>query len=392
MQTYNDTQDRETLFNEWMELLAEYSIRELTILEDRLPAISGLAKKFAQATKDDYIAGFWRSDMVRQLLWENAHTHEFTPLDEFLQSLNSDKSTGKSYICPSWSCIGQRHIYYGDTLRAQDDLSIRKGPLQIGFRSEVQFLEAWSLPEDQNLNPWGRITDAALRVESRFCKAGKVWRANSEFPNEYTATIGARGDFYTARCAFDWIVDDTQEFDPQCLIVLLLASAIGPPRGQRWDRNGFKDYKQYGSNETDSEISDVEASSSSVTDDDRSGQAYTCKDATNSQSDCDESHDETWDDDRKYRQGMQLGSSDDGHDRSLHYEAMEIDSSQSSSDIEDVESEGENDGLMDRNAWGLLLYPLPDGRYVRVGAFASYAQGGGLRVFDDCPSRIFDIV
>lgn len=54
----------------WYELVEEYSPRHFTHVEDRLVALSGLAKKFGNIIQDEqYVAGLWKQDLLRGLLW-----------------------------------------------------------------------------------------------------------------------------------------------------------------------------------------------------------------------------------------------------------------------------------------------------------------------------------
>ena len=40
-----------------------------------------------------------------------------------------------------------------------------------------------------------------------------------------------------------------------------------------------------------------------------------------------------------------------------------------------------------RNAWGLLIHPLGDGKFVRMGRFKIWAEQGGLQSFKACGWR-----
>jgi len=53
----------------WYRTVVEFTSRNLTYEQDRLPAISGIAKRFGTAVNDNYHAGLWRKDMVFGLLW-----------------------------------------------------------------------------------------------------------------------------------------------------------------------------------------------------------------------------------------------------------------------------------------------------------------------------------
>jgi hypothetical protein len=53
----------------WQSLLREYTKAKLTYTKDRLVAISGIAKRFQKRTKDEWIAGLWKSDSLIQICW-----------------------------------------------------------------------------------------------------------------------------------------------------------------------------------------------------------------------------------------------------------------------------------------------------------------------------------
>ena len=74
----------------WTEIVQRYSRCDLTFGSDKLIAISGIAKRMGLRMgfdKDDYFAGMWRQDLLRQLLW-----YSFDP------GARSEK-----YRAPSWS-------------------------------------------------------------------------------------------------------------------------------------------------------------------------------------------------------------------------------------------------------------------------------------------------
>lgn len=75
-------------FRFWAEMVSFYSQRGLTYLNDKLPAISGLAREVQRFTSADYIAGIWLQDLKRNLSW--------TPEDEVT-------SCPSTYRAPSFS-------------------------------------------------------------------------------------------------------------------------------------------------------------------------------------------------------------------------------------------------------------------------------------------------
>ncbi|PKK53545.1 hypothetical protein CI102_1557, partial [Trichoderma harzianum] len=54
----------------WYEPMLEYSNKELTYQTDRLPAVSSYAKLIASKSGDTYLAGLWKKNLHRGLLWK----------------------------------------------------------------------------------------------------------------------------------------------------------------------------------------------------------------------------------------------------------------------------------------------------------------------------------
>lgn len=70
-----DSQDDESLrevmdiSDVWYRAISGFSSRKLTFPEDKLPAISGVATVFSKLSGDEYVAGLWRSQLLRELMW-----------------------------------------------------------------------------------------------------------------------------------------------------------------------------------------------------------------------------------------------------------------------------------------------------------------------------------
>ena len=62
--------DTFALYERWAQLVETYSVCELTFESDMLPAISGLAHRFAKSLGDVYLAGLWKGNICEGLLWE----------------------------------------------------------------------------------------------------------------------------------------------------------------------------------------------------------------------------------------------------------------------------------------------------------------------------------
>lgn len=85
----------------WDAIVREHSRREVTREGDILPALAGLASRYAQATGRTYIAGLWQEDLPRSLLWEDR-----TPV--------SRRAPDQHHDMPSWSWASlKRGVTYG---------------------------------------------------------------------------------------------------------------------------------------------------------------------------------------------------------------------------------------------------------------------------------------
>jgi hypothetical protein len=55
--------------HQWLQTVERYSPLHLTFPTDKLPALSGLAKRFLASKKDEYLAGMWKSTLLEDLAW-----------------------------------------------------------------------------------------------------------------------------------------------------------------------------------------------------------------------------------------------------------------------------------------------------------------------------------
>lgn len=61
--------EKKRLHNIWDALVVTYTGQRLTKGLDKLPALSGFARMFSQASEDEYLAGIWRQECHRGMLW-----------------------------------------------------------------------------------------------------------------------------------------------------------------------------------------------------------------------------------------------------------------------------------------------------------------------------------
>ncbi|KAK3399923.1 heterokaryon incompatibility protein-domain-containing protein [Sordaria brevicollis] len=116
--------DRSRIMEDWYTLLHLYTERELTNPRDRLNAVAALAEVFAQRLEDEYVAGFWRSDPLRALLWMQVRRSGW---DIPKRPIN--------FCGPTWSwasMAGEVYFLEATSLRRDRDLRILDWHVQLG--------------------------------------------------------------------------------------------------------------------------------------------------------------------------------------------------------------------------------------------------------------------
>jgi hypothetical protein len=156
----------------WYDMIRTYSNLCLTSESDRLPALSGIASRFATKLGDEYIAGIWRRDLAFGLIFKVADP------DSASRSMNPSSIPG-----PSWSwyscdrrveplCSNHNRFTvkssHGTYDRALFDSWICFGPL-----IEVISLSATPL----GTNSFGAVRDAKLTVMGRL---QSVWYSHGK--------------------------------------------------------------------------------------------------------------------------------------------------------------------------------------------------------------------
>lgn len=99
----------------WYQIVTDYTTRSLTIPDDRLPAISGIAREVHRQNGLTYKAGIWLEDFYRSLAWE----------------MDGNGYQPQNYRAPSWSWASL------DYLQLPKKISLR------GLYSTVTFTEEY---------------------------------------------------------------------------------------------------------------------------------------------------------------------------------------------------------------------------------------------------------
>jgi len=130
----------------WQALVSEYTRRHLTYQTDRLVGLSGLAGAWECSEDDIYLAGLWKRQLPRYLVW---YAHGPSPLASKRESRRHE-----SYYAPSWSWASitgpvdffrsQRQLeqYQLTVLEAKTEPTTinRFGPVQNGHLRLLTFL------------------------------------------------------------------------------------------------------------------------------------------------------------------------------------------------------------------------------------------------------------
>lgn len=151
-----DPDETEWCYTHWTEMLMTYGKRELTNEGDRLPGLSGMASMMADITGDEYLAGLWKSDLARGLLWHpyaNQSSEYRVQLPQFVEKLLHPDP----YIAPSWSPLRLHGIRFESELRFEQS--------EQGYEPEFELVQADIGVE--GLNPFGKIQHGCLRIRGK---------------------------------------------------------------------------------------------------------------------------------------------------------------------------------------------------------------------------------
>ena len=137
----------------WLMLVNQYTRRDLTLFEDRLPAISGIARELHSIWKDQYIAGFWKSS-----IYSNLHG---TAEKVTLASHHFKILTPSGSVCLPG--LGNRHqfpVWMDGTLTEE---ATEVATTLHGYEVKLKSDQA----------PFGEVTEARLYISGKLMKLPK---------------------------------------------------------------------------------------------------------------------------------------------------------------------------------------------------------------------------
>jgi hypothetical protein len=354
---YKRDRNIELLYHNWEVLIAGYVKRRAMHKTDVFPAISGLARIMAAELEDTYVAGLWKNDLPRGLLWTACRG----PDDWNTLLCRLAPGPSKQYIAPSWSWASIGHAYDWSVFTAHATFINADNMVDHGvetlFRSECCIAAVWCDPVSAESDVYGHITHGELHVEGKLKGCGSSWVRDPR-PNAFFERWTIVGDTSAAACAIDFSVPaETKEIQLNNVSLLLLSSSCG--YSDEWPRRRHYE-KALGSID------------GSETDSIRLTYLKMSKKLENIRDDEEDYNEET-------EQGMDADEdSDDSSSRSSGSTSNSFTPRQRAKQ---------------RNAWGLLVYPLTGtDKFVRVGVFRISFEQGGLRCFNDVPVSLVKLV
>jgi hypothetical protein len=141
---------------QWYSIIKDYSGRKMTFSSDVFPALVGLATEFSRHLSDQYVAGLWKGDLYRGLLW-----------------IIADPERAKAavpYRAPTWSWAS----IVGQVRTPLDDCLYIVGVYQAEILSvETTPVRHTGISRDGNY--YGEISSGSLRLRGR-------WKSTSRWP------------------------------------------------------------------------------------------------------------------------------------------------------------------------------------------------------------------
>jgi hypothetical protein len=189
----------------WSQAVVTYSAADITYSRDKLPALSGIAKRIHALTGDNYLAGIWKNAFIEQQLCWYIHLPGSRRRERIACFILSPQP---AYRAPSWSWA------------SVDD------PAVVPARDEARelyahVLDGWTTAVHER-DPFGELTDGAIRLACSAMLAGHffvdhVHAGYLDFnsPYEDWSKLQYRGDF---------IIEFESTDEQPCFIVPLVVA------------------------------------------------------------------------------------------------------------------------------------------------------------------------
>ena len=146
------TAETVTMLETWEDIVEDFSRRSLTVETDRLVAFSGIARRFApifddavEGDESSYVAGLWRSDLVKQLQWVSMAPY-----------LDDEKGFYKPscFVAPTFSWASVPGVLYPKRPMVRDGVRVQ-------FESLCDVLDVGTKLEAIN-NRFGKVSSGSV--------------------------------------------------------------------------------------------------------------------------------------------------------------------------------------------------------------------------------------
>ncbi|KAE9364539.1 HET-domain-containing protein [Stipitochalara longipes BDJ] len=174
------TNDDRSMRQMWREMVNSYSVRKLTRINDKLPALSGIAGLFKNRSGDTYCAGLWKKSLPFDLLWRCDQSGD-------LQS--------KKTRVPSWSWISVDGAVKWPVCQNPDE----EQPLKYirsttYFECGAQGIEVLDVKcELDGEDAYGRVRAGRMKVETRL----RLVTISRVLDNEWSGKFGTEWKVHT---------------------------------------------------------------------------------------------------------------------------------------------------------------------------------------------------
>jgi hypothetical protein len=167
------TDTKANIRDEWRKMVDLYSDRRLTFASDKLPALSGVAKAFADLLGDEYLAGTWSGSMIEDLCWY---------INSIPESPAGVAVKADNYRGPSWSWTS-----VDDGVEMKNWGPARNVAIVLDHHIEIA-----------GDNPFGNLKSGWVKIE-----APLIPLCVSDEPNDYDGIVLGTGSVDGANAFFD---------------------------------------------------------------------------------------------------------------------------------------------------------------------------------------------
>lgn len=146
----------------WQVILEAYSQLDLTVSNDRLVAVSGLAREVHQLIPENtYVSGLWKNYLPYQLLWTPQYVGGAIRDDKICRP--------EDFVAPSWSWASLSKTELSEVIAhpaAVNHLINKVEPFEVDVLLQILDVHTTLLDKD----PFGRVSEGALKARGRLIR------------------------------------------------------------------------------------------------------------------------------------------------------------------------------------------------------------------------------